>query len=390
MTTFETYFGIYYFMGIVLDVQQIEGQLTAAIPGVPDGFEIILEPVGEDRFRTRGGPIDGSVVIFVRNDAGEVTAMRAGSFVFSKITPADLPGLQVVERHPAPEYERTPEKCDQFERLFQQHLARSDGSWIDYDLPYPKYEYIQYLSEKDVFIFHGSNNDGIDVFQPVRKSFELRDETGRGNVAGVYGTHDGLWAMFFAVIDRDRLKGSIRNGVMYFQDRAGEQLAVYNFSINQDQLSDPPVREGAFYLLPKESFERLKLTEDSYTNEWVSESAVKPFAKLRLQPDDFPFLDQIGGHDDSELIRLGTISGEIRSAAVFASLEGGRFEVEVPSDAQVTERLDEYISLQRVMIPGAKFEIEQSENLVKLIISSLPPAMEQIIRDMYTDLLKKE
>jgi hypothetical protein len=224
----------------------------------------------------------------------------------------------------------------------------------------------------------------------VRKSFELRDETGRGNVAGVYGTHDGLWAMFFAVIDRDRLKGSIRNGVIYFQDRAGEQLAVYNFSINQDQLNDPPVTEGAFYLLPKKSFERLKLTEDSYTNEWVSESAVKPYAKLRLQPEDFPFLDQIGGHDDSELIRLGKISGEIRSAAVFASLEGERFEVMLPSDAQVIERLDEYMSLQRVMIPWSKFEIEQSENCVKLIISSLPPAMEQIVREQYADLLKLE
>jgi hypothetical protein len=42
------------------------------------------------------------------------------------------------------------------------------------------------------------------------------------------------------------------------------------------------------------------------------------------------------------------------------------------------------------MIPGAKFEIEQLENCVKLIISSLPPAMEQIVRDMYADLLKLE
>ena len=32
---------------------------------------------------------------------------------------------------------------------------------------------------------------------------EMMDETGRGNIAGVYGTHNGLWSMFFAIIDRE-------------------------------------------------------------------------------------------------------------------------------------------------------------------------------------------
>jgi hypothetical protein len=388
MRYFEAYFGSYYFLGIVLDVQQIDGQLTAGMPGIPDGFEIILEPVGSDRFRNRGGPIDGSIVTFFRDKTGSVTTMQAGVFEFEKITPGDLDMLPVTERHLAPGYESTPEKCDQFERLFQHHLARADGGWIDYDLPYPKHEYIQYLSEMDVVIFHGSNNMGIEIFQPVRKSIELMDETGRGNVAGVYGTHDGLWAMFFAVIDRDRLKGSIRNGVMYFQDRAGEQLAAYNFSINHDQLGDLPVTEGALYLLPRKTFRRLKLTEDSFANEWASEEAVKPYAKLRLQPEDFPFLDQIGGHDDSELIRLGVLSQEIRSAAIAAALDGDRFEIRLPPGAEVANRLDEYISLQRLMMPAASFTVEQSTASVKLTISLLPPAMVQIISDKYAALLQ--
>ncbi len=388
MTDFTPYFGIYYFLGIVLDVQQIDGQLAAGMPGVPEGFEVILEPIGDDSFRCHGGPVDGSVVTFTRNEAGRVTSLRAGTFELAKVAPGDLEKLPVVELLLSPEYDPTPEKRDQFERLYKHHLALADGNWIDYDLPYKKHKFVQYLSEREDVIFHGSNNIGIEVFQPVRKSYELRDETGRGNVAGVYGTHDGLWAMFFAVIDRERLKGSIRNGVMYFQNRAGKQLAVYNFSINQDQLDELPVTEGALYLLPRSFFRRLNLTEDSYANEWVSEETVKPFAKLRVRPEDFPFIDQIGGHDDSELIRVGEISQEIRLAAVSASLNDDQFVVALSSDANVVNRLDEYISLQKIMIPAAKFELEQSEKHIRLIISSLPPAMMQIVRETYADLLK--
>jgi hypothetical protein len=389
MNDMNGYFGLYYFMGLVLDVKQIEDQLVAAVPGVPDGYEIILEPAGEDSFLNRGGPIDGSILTFTRNEAGEVTSIRAGQFELMKVNPDDLEKLPVMERILVPEFVPTPEKSARFEDLFQFCLERANGSWVDYNLPYPKYEFVQHLTEQDVVIFHGSNNTDINTFQPVRKSMELMDETGRGNIAGVYGTHDGLWAMFFAVIDREKLKGSIRNGVMYFQDRDGGQLPVYNFSINQDQLAVKPVTEGALYLLPRETFRRLKLTENSFTNEWASEKPIKPYAKLRLQSEDFPFLDQIDGHDDSELLRLGAISQEIRESAKSASLDGDRFEIMLPSGAEVAAQLDEYISLQKVMMPAAGFEIIKDADFVKLVVTSLPPAISQIIGGTYKELLNR-
>jgi hypothetical protein len=36
------------------------------------------------------------------------------------------------------------------------------------------------------------------------------------------------------------LQGSIRNGVTHLRNEAGEALAVYNFSLNQDQLAKRP------------------------------------------------------------------------------------------------------------------------------------------------------
>lgn len=387
MDELAQYFGVYYFMGLALDVKPLDDRLAAGMLGVPEGFEILLDPAGDNAFRMRGGPLDGTTVTFSRDAAGEVVGMRSGPFELAKITHDDLETLPVTERHLAPNPGFTLTKRAYFEELLASCQERSDGGWIDYDLPYPKHEFVQYVTAKDILIFHGSNNTEIETFEAVRKSVELRDETGRGNLQAVYGTHDGLWSMFFAVVDRARLKGSIHNGVMVFHNRHGEQLSVYNFSINQDQLEERPYTQGALYFLPRDTFFRLKMTDESYANEWASEQPVRPYGKLLIQPQDFPFLEKIGGHDDGELIRLGTISENIRAAATAASLDGDRFEVTLPAGAQVLGQLDEYAALQKVMMPAAQLEVRQTAAGVQLVFTSLPPAMQQLINESYQELL---
>jgi hypothetical protein len=376
-------------MGLVLQViGEHDGHLLATMPGVPAGYEVLLKPEGPDQYRNIGGPVDGSTLTFLCNEANEVTSIQVGTYELLKIKPDKLETLPVVERFPAPEFKLSAEKRAQFDELLETSLKQADGSWIDYKLSYPKHEFIQFITQQDQIIFHGSNNQQIDEFQPIRKSMELRDETGRGNIQGVYGTHDGLWAMFFAIIDKAKQRGSIRNGVMYFQNRAGEQISVYNFSINQEQLEERPYTEGALYFLPRKTFTRLQLTPESYANEWASEQPVKPIAKLRLQPKDFPFLEQISGHDDSELMRLNTISEQIQASAVAAILEDNRFEIVLPRDAEVIIDLEEYIDMQRMLMPTAKFELEEHAQGTKLIMASLPPAVKQMLSDQYQDLLK--
>lgn len=384
MTNSKDYHGLYFFMGMAFDVQEKNGKLVAAVPHVPEGYEILLEPVGENSFRMYGGPVDGETVVFIRNDAGEVVSSRAGGFELAKVAPEASKDLAVVERYPAPEIEITPEKEAAFASLLQNILEKADGEWINYDLPYPKHEFIQYVIARDLIIFHGSNKDDIEAFSPVRKSYELRDESGRGNLQAVYGTHDGLWSMFFAIVDRPNLRGSIRNGVMYFQNQAGDKLAMYNFSINQDQLPEKPWRQGTLYFLPRDTFARLKLTENTYSNEWASEKEVKPLAKLSLEPEDFPFLDKIGGHDDGELMRLGALSKAIRESARSASWKEDGLLIYLPSDM---EGLDEFINLQHIYMPTVKITITPSEDSQTLEMSSLPPAYRQVLSDAYADLL---
>jgi hypothetical protein len=390
MSNLQEYVGYYYFFGLVFDVKIRQGQLIASIPGVPAGYEVMLEPVGDDQFRNIGGPVDSSTITFIRNESDEVTKIQVEPFELVRINQEALNNLPDIKRYPAPEFERTPEKLGQFEKLLHDSLAQADGDWIEYDLPYPKHEFVQYVTAQDQIIFHGTNNLEIEEFQPLRKSMELHDETGRGNIQGVYGTHDGLWSMFFAIVDRQRLDGTIRNGVMYFQNQAGEQIAIYNFSINQAQLAEQPYIEGALYFLPRESFTRLHLTSQSVANEWASQQPVKPVAKLKIQPEDFPFLEQIDGHDDSEIIRANNMSAQIRGAAIAAALQGDTFQVTLPRESQIAGLLDEYIELQRVMMPAAQFQTQSADQGINLIITSLPPAVRQMLSTEYQDLLSNE
>lgn len=185
MTNTQQYHRLYYFMGLVLDVQSDGDQLIAGLPGVPAGYEVMLEQPESDLFRTVGGQFDGSPILFSRDPKGEVTGMKVGTYDVPKISPEKLKNLPVVERLLPPEFELTPEKQSQFDNLLQISLGKVNGDWIDYNLPYPKHEFVQYVTALDKIIFHVSNNTEIDEFQPIRKSMESYDETGRGNVQGV-------------------------------------------------------------------------------------------------------------------------------------------------------------------------------------------------------------
>jgi len=241
---------------------------------------------------------------------------------------------------------------------------------------------------QEVFIFHGSNNRMIEVFTPTRTSVELYDRRGIGNQQAVYGTHDGLWSMFFAVVDRARLRGSIRNGVMYFHNRAGERLAVYNFSINQEQLPEKPWTAGALYFLPRALFKRQMLSEHAFANEWTCPREVRPLARLDVDPEDFPFLDQISGHDDGFLLRNNTLGDTIRAAALAASLEGGRFTVTVPASPEMAQTLTEWIDIQKSLIPTAQLTMAEVGADLWMTIHNLPPAYQQIYGKAYRELLR--
>jgi hypothetical protein len=171
-------------------------------------------------------------------------------------------------------------------------------------LPHPKWQFLCYAAEYGDFALHGSGNPDIALFEP-RQSSDLSEF---GNQKAVYAASDGLWAMFFAVVDRERVR-TITNACVQLSDETGAQLGPYYFfSVSQSALPNQPWRTGTVYLLPRSTFiNQPPMAFGPYQVHFAqlaSLEPVQPLAKLTVTPQDFPFLAQIRGHDDERLQEL--------------------------------------------------------------------------------------
>jgi hypothetical protein len=153
---------------------------------------------------------------------------------------------------------------------------------------------------------HGSGDPNIALFEP-RQSNDLNEF---GNQKAVYAASDGLWAMFFAIVDRDRVK-SITNACIRLADESGALHGPYYvFSVSQAALPSQPWRTGTVYLLPRSTFTIQPPMAVGSNKVHIAQVAsfvpVQPLAKLTVAPADFPFLMQIRGHDDQRLQEYAT------------------------------------------------------------------------------------
>lgn len=185
-----------------------------------------------------------------------------------------------------------------FERLFAATLQREQGAVIEYTLAAPKWQFLCYLCDHKEIVLHGSGRPDIVEFEP-RQSNDVAEF---GNRRAVYAASDGIWPIYFAVMDRD-------NGVTSLVNSCARVLApdgtrsepYYYFSINEDAWSRRPWRRGTIYLLPRGTFEQQ--APRSYRGlllepaQWASLVPVRAIARLPVEPEDFPFLHQIEPHD---------------------------------------------------------------------------------------------
>jgi hypothetical protein len=83
----------------------------------------------------------------------------------------------------------------------------------------------------------------------------------------------------------------------------------YVFSISHSALCQKPWRKGTVYLLPGETFvNQPSLRFGTYevrVPQLASLVPVKPIARLKVAPEDFPFLKDIRGLDDARLEAYG-------------------------------------------------------------------------------------
>lgn len=177
--------------------------------------------------------------------------------------------------------------------------AKGRGGPIDYRLGAPKWQFLCHLADSGELLLHGSGNPGIALFEP-RKSDDLNEF---GDRQAIYAASDGIWTLYFAILDRDRYPMSLINSATRLELGSGQQSEpFYFFSISQAALTQRPFRRGTIYLLPRVSFEAQPAQRyrgaDIRPLQWASPVPVKPLAQLAVGPEDFPFLDQLRGHDD--------------------------------------------------------------------------------------------
>lgn len=201
-----------------------------------------------------------------------------------------------------------------FEGLFTTAQAQGPATVIGYDLPYPKYLFLDYLAGRYGLMFHGSTNRHLDLLKPIRFSDDSREF---GNQAAIYATQDPLWALFFAVLDRDAISGSINNGAIQLKGDDGSVLRRYFFTVEAESLKKSPWIPGAMYILPRSGAEPDPDFRDvrygQYTldvSHWLYRSEVQPVAKLMVEPEDFPFVDRIWGYS-TEVYRRRLDAGSL-------------------------------------------------------------------------------
>lgn len=193
-----------------------------------------------------------------------------------------------------------------FDELLNAAAGMGGCPTIEFTLPWPKWQFLCYLADQRNIALHGSGDPNIALFEP-RQSNDLNEF---GNQKAVYAASDGLWAMFFAVVDRDRV-GSITNACVRLADPAGTVHGPYYvFSVSQSALPHQPWRTGTVYVLPHSTFTvqpPMAFGPDTvHFAQLASFEPVQPLAKLTVTPADFPFLTSIRGHDDARLEEYAT------------------------------------------------------------------------------------
>lgn len=181
--------------------------------------------------------------------------------------------------------------CEQqaeFDALLEA-MRQSSDSLISYKLPYPKWQFIYYLSLQDSWVFHGSNHKEIDIFEP-REQIQYNNE----RVRAVFASTDSIWPFFYAVFRRKMLVGSTRNGCIVQGNRS-----YHYYSLNRSTMENKPWKEGMLYILPNDTFSRSGEGGVQF-NEWISREPVKSMWRIAVTPHDFYFYRKVAVHADNE------------------------------------------------------------------------------------------
>ena len=217
----------------------------------------------------------------------------------------------------------TRETRKSFEREHRLRTRAGLESTLPLDRTVVAYRFLDYLVETEGLLLHGSNSGDIERFE-VRQP----DERGPGfaTQAGVFAASDGIWAMFFAIANRQIERPIGRSDAIMsnlcVKPWPSRRLTnrYFAFGLSDWWLGTGVSRDGWVYVLPREGF-----VKDSFSEQWVRSSPVKPLYKAPVTPEDFPALERVRGMSVEDLAQV------VDSAnACIALIPGAKKPVEIP------------------------------------------------------------
>jgi hypothetical protein len=164
----------------------------------------------------------------------------------------------------------------------------------------PIWNFLCWLCDEGSYVAHGTGRNDIAIFEPRQSN----DVGWFGNRKAVYAASDGLWAMFFAIMNRPEVAMTIVNGAVRID--CGDHLKpFYFFGASRHAVTGRAYRRGWVYLLPSEGFD-VEPGGERYgyhyeTCHCANLNHVKPAFKVAVQPKDFPFLERIHAYDEEDL-----------------------------------------------------------------------------------------
>lgn len=199
----------------------------------------------------------------------------------------------------------------QFEALWAEIEASNTPLDLTGLLAGPRWSFLAYLADHKPVLFHGSGNPSLRKLVPR----QANDIVAFGNQLAVYAASDGIWPIFYAILDREQSEVSLLNACFRQVKPDGSfDDPHYFFSIDDQAYERQPWRTGTIYLLPREGFvakpSSYKRGMTLQIMEWASVNEVVPIARLTVGPQDFPFLNQVRSHNLAQLIKRANADPE--------------------------------------------------------------------------------
>ena len=202
-----------------------------------------------------------------------------------------------------------PRLTDSDREAFDRVLAATPaGGDVAYDLAQPRWWFLHHAVARGLLL-HGTNEGGL-----VELGTRATGDAYGAPVHALFASDDAIWPLYFATVRRAGLRHGYINWAVHVRGSSR-----YIFSIGADPADRGSWSDGTIYLLPSSSFRRT-----GSSRELVSDTPVRPRARLAVTPEDFPFRAQTIGHQAGDTPMRVVLRHALRPARGRASGTGRR------------------------------------------------------------------